>query len=439
MTNTIPDLTPALEAHRSQDTDACLAEVAPVLKTTPHHPVALHLKAWAYSKTGKSQEALEILSEVIDENPKLAAAQAEYGSILMDTQRHAEALQPLREASEQQPERAELSLKYAACLLKNNQIAKAEALLSQLLERIPNHPQAQYLLAVALLQNGRWCEGFEKYRIRSWLESSERTPAEVVEWTGGSLEGQSILIRAEGSPSDQILFSRYARWVRDSAEPETVLLLASEETAELLARVDGIDRVITDLGDAEYDRWVSMSALPHLYGTEPGELPFGDTDYLAGDASSDLAERFAGEGQTIGVAWRSDEASCCSLKGDELEQLLSWMSEIFKGAEIVAIQPDLTRPERKMLKRHQVKHLGKEIADLADAGSAMTHMDLVVSTDMAIAHTAGAMGKPVWNIQTPYADWRWSQDGDYTAWYPNMRLLPAAEQGDWSSLEGVLD
>lgn len=54
----------------------------------------------------------------------------------------------------------------------------------------------------------------------------------------------------------------------------------------------------------------------------------------------------------------------------------------------------------------------------------LQHLDLVISVDTAVAHLAGALGRPVWTlIPTADPDWRWGTEGDKTLWYDSMTLF----------------
>jgi ADP-heptose:LPS heptosyltransferase len=75
-----------------------------------------------------------------------------------------------------------------------------------------------------------------------------------------------------------------------------------------------------------------------------------------------------------------------------------------------------------------------ELADFADTAALIHNLDLVISVDTAIAHLAGAMGKPVW-ILLPFApDWRWMLGRDDSPWYPTMHLFRQTISGDWGEV-----
>ncbi len=71
------------------------------------------------------------------------------------------------------------------------------------------------------------------------------------------------------------------------------------------------------------------------------------------------------------------------------------------------------------------------LPDLAGTASLIARLDLVVTVDTAVAHLAGALGRPVWLLNRYGGDWRW-QDGNLgpdgvSLWYPTLRQFRQAE------------
>ena len=68
-----------------------------------------------------------------------------------------------------------------------------------------------------------------------------------------------------------------------------------------------------------------------------------------------------------------------------------------------------------------------------ETASIIAQLDLIVSVDTSVAHLAGALGKPVWNLIQFAPDWRWfARFGERTPWYPTMRLFRQPRRGIWA-------
>jgi hypothetical protein len=84
--------------------------------------------------------------------------------------------------------------------------------------------------------------------------------------------------------------------------------------------------------------------------------------------------------------------------------------------------------------RAPLLNLGAEIADFADTMAIVETLDLVITVDTAVAHLAGAMGKPVWILLSYAPDWRWLLERSDSPWYPTARLFRQPSPGDWGSV-----
>ena len=78
--------------------------------------------------------------------------------------------------------------------------------------------------------------------------------------------------------------------------------------------------------------------------------------------------------------------------------------------------------------------VASRLGDFADTAALVATLDLIISVDTAVAHLAGALGKPVWLLSRHDACWRWGRDRDDSPWYPTMRLFRQTTPGDWDGV-----
>jgi ADP-heptose:LPS heptosyltransferase len=147
-------------------------------------------------------------------------------------------------------------------------------------------------------------------------------------------------------------------------------------------------------------------------------------------------QRLGTHGFKVGIAWQGNPTS-------QAEQGRSIPLGQFAR---LAQRPDLRLIS---LQRHhglnQLDGTGgwlEQLGDDFDAGSdafvdtaaVMECLDLVVSSDTAVPHLAGALGRPVWVALQRVPDWRWMLDRSDTPWYPSMRLFRQQRRGDWDQV-----
>jgi hypothetical protein len=104
--------------------------------------------------------------------------------------------------------------------------------------------------------------------------------------------------------------------------------------------------------------------------------------------------------------------------------------------ELHSLQREVLKSDADvLLDFEQIRTYHGELNDFSDTAALVEEMDLVITIDTAVAHLAGALGKPVW-VMLPYStDYRWGISGDKTPWYPTARLFRQSDPGDW---EGVV-
>jgi hypothetical protein len=103
--------------------------------------------------------------------------------------------------------------------------------------------------------------------------------------------------------------------------------------------------------------------------------------------------------------------------------------------EWINLQCDCTAEEERALVDIGVRAYPGSIRNFADSAALIHNLDVVLSVDTAVAHLAGALGRPVWVMLNWFGtDWRWLLDRDSSPWYSTARLFRQPRMGDWNSV-----
>ena len=75
-----------------------------------------------------------------------------------------------------------------------------------------------------------------------------------------------------------------------------------------------------------------------------------------------------------------------------------------------------------------------ESMDFRDTAAVLSNCDLLISSDSAVVHLAGAMGIPTWLALRWIPEWRWGLEGEQTPWYDSVRLFRQPSDGNWEAV-----
>lgn len=317
----------------------------------------------------------------------------------------------------------------------------------------PEDAIAHLNLSIVLLQQGNWSQGWAEFEWRWRLP--DKTPRDFAQplWDGADLKDTTLLIHAEEGYGDTIQFIRFVPQVAQRGG--RVVVECPPGLVRLLSTIPGIAAIIP-FGTAlpAFAVHAPLMSLPHLLGTTLETLP-AEIPYLGKGAEG---RRGGGDGKNhqfrptltplppcppaplpldrlkIGIVWAGNPLhQRASSKSTCLEQFLPLLN--LEGIEFYSLQKEpRSRDLAEFPQRSQIQDLSVELDDFADTAAAIDCLDLVISVDTAVAHLAGALGKPVWLLLAHNADWRWMLDRDDSPWYPTMRLFRQTQRGDWADV-----
>lgn len=426
---------------------------------------ALQQQGLHFQKTGAHGKAVAVYQRILDCGHDNPAIRFNLGSALLQLKQPANALNHFEAGLQLNPHETGLRLGLAnAHKLLGNPAAAETALEQELLlcpesipaavnlgwlleeqNRVPealvqyrkamyyqpNHPVLRWNHGLACLMLGDYTRGWRDYEFRWAARQNSKPVYSTPEWRGEPLRGRRLLLHTEQGFGDTLMFARFAQML---GQTEAVYLQCQPQLKRLLSQQPGCAGVVgTHESAPAHDVHAPLMSLPHLMGLQQ-ESELGDTPYLQPVERS--LQPLPGSphpgGQRIGIVWASAPNSEIA---DQKSIPLSQFKSLFDTphCQFYAMHMNAGPEDIAELNRHPNVHdLRESIIDFEDTAGYLSQMDLVISVDTAVAHLAGAMGKPTWTLLPHAADWRWRMHRADSPWYSSMRLFRQPRQGDWN-------
>ncbi len=392
----------------------------------------------ALCRQDRLEEAAAAYREALAQRPDFGEAHTNLGHVLRLLGRLDEALQHCEQACKLRPNSADAQnnrgLVHRA--LGGPQIALT--CFERALEINPEHAEARLNRALTWLVLGEFSRGWPEYECRWRANKLPERSFAIPRWDGSALAGRRILIHAEQGLGDCLQFIRFAQLIAQRGGRAVVEV--PRELISLLSDCAGIDQLVARGKPLpECAVHCPLLSLPLLLQTRLDTIP-APVPYLT--ANSRRVAKWktrlgALSGLKVGLAWQGNP----SHPADRQRSLaLVHFAELARvpGVQLVSLQrgpgSDQVARFKDVLPLHEFPDLDGDGNAFMDTAAVMMRLDLVITSDTAIAHLGGALGRPVWVVLPYAADWRWLIGRDDSPWYPSMRLFRQDRPGDWSGV-----
>jgi tetratricopeptide (TPR) repeat protein len=418
------EFAPAAEAFRR----ALLAK--------PDYPEALNNLGTMLQELDDFSAAGDALRRAIALKPDLAEAHSNLGGNFWLQGDLAGAVDSCRHAVALKPELADAHCHLGHVLYDQGDLGAALECYQRAATLKPDSGEFLYYAGLVHLLRGDFSAGWQDYEYR-WhtrtLCKAQRKFAQPL-WHGEPLNGARILLHAEQGLGDAIQFVRYAPLV--TARGGRVTLEVQPQLRRLIAGMQGEAQVLSHGDPLPNFRWqCPLMSLPLAFKTELATVP-ASVPYLRADVAEreTWSPRLQGSGLRVGVAWAGNPGhSRDRTRSIPLVDLAPVIA--VEGTRFYSLQKgEAATRIRELPSGLMVTDLDPELRDFADTAAVVANLDLVISVDTAVAHLAGALGKPVWVLLHHTPDWRWLLGREDSPWYPTARLFRQPAPGDWASV-----
>jgi hypothetical protein len=403
-----------------------------VLAAAPRDAEAMSNLGAVLNANHRPEQAEAACRGALAVQPGFWAAWGNLGTALHRQQRYDEAVAAYAEALRRNPNHVNACTNLGVALAEQGRMRLALVLHDAALALAPGNAAVRCNRALALLAAGDLARGFAEYEWRWQVPGMLPHGVAGPCWQGEDPAGRTILVHDEGGYGDTLQFVRYVPLL--AARGARVVLCVQPPLVRLLARLPGPAVVLArGTEPPDYDLHCPMLSLPHGFSTTLESVP-ARVPYLPVDAAKAAAWRakLAGAGLRVGVVWAgASRPGMAAMRAMDARRslpagALTALAGI-AGVRFVSLQKDQVPPAQLDMADPM-----PDCADFDDTAAVVAGLDLVIAVDTAVAHLAGALGRPVWLLSRYDACWRWLHGRRDNPWYPGLRLYRQTAPGEWA-------
>jgi hypothetical protein len=255
-----------------------------------------------------------------------------------------------------------------------------------------------------------WYDDPRYFPKKGWFR--RRLPVPL--WNGEDLNGRRIFVYCDEGFGDLFQFLRYVELIQQKGGYTIVECLPGTE--KIVRMCSGVNEIVSWKQTPICDTHCPLMLVPkylnihnHIHAPSPYLFTPTPNEHMkiysqhAALSSKDLK---------IGVTWKGNPTHT----NDAQRSLDAHHFDTLKTKQkMVSLQKGDYRDE--------LFNVGVMLEDWNDTAQVISHLDIVISVDTAVAHLSAAMGKETWLLLPKIPDWRWGLKGTHTPWYPSMRIF----------------
>jgi tetratricopeptide (TPR) repeat protein len=415
-----------------------LADYDAALTLRPNDIDLLVRRAMTLNQADRRDEALKEVNRAValaENDPDVINSRV---IILDNLGRYTDALTDLDRMLSLQPQHIDAINNCGMILARLGRFKEALICYDRSLSLKADQAQARYNRSLIRLALGDWIRGFQEFESRWNTPPLNRTRLTGLGplWLGGDedLNRKTILLYHEQGYGDTLQCVRYVPLLAERGAK--VILAVPPALAALVASLPGVSEII-DGSQAlpKHDYQSPLMSLPLAFRTTPDTVP-APVPYLKAEESRIQAWRQRLGPHTrlrIGLAWGGRRYAPINYPRDI--SLAALRPILLLDAEFISLQKDIADEDRSVIDQlPQLRRMDEFLSDFSETAALIENLDLVITVDTAVAHLAGALGKPVWLMNRYASCWRWLQDGEDSPWYPTLRQFRQSTVGDWASV-----
>ena len=380
----------------------------------------------ALGRSNETEPFVRTLLRLSPEDPELHFA---VGGLLARTERHAEAIPYLEQAIRLQPNYPRALHGLGIALYDLGRLDESLPLVERAAALEPEEIDFRTSLGYAYLLRRDYARGWPLFELRTKKEGNPRLAEPL--WDGAPTD-RVVLVHAEQGVGDSLQFCRFLPL---AAQRAPIVVAAPQSCRRLFENLPGIDRLYTEPPLPACDFQIPMMSLAHVLGVDEGDFA-APVPYLKAEpeAVAEWRERLSHlPGRRVGLVWAGNPDYPADPRRSMTLADFAPLREL-PGISLVSLQKG--GPASQLAGRgwEHVTDAAAYLADFADTAAALEALDVLITVDTAVAHLAGALGRPVWMLNRMDTDWRWQMAGETSPWYPTMRIFRQSVCGQWQDV-----